>query len=630
MHDCASLRLLLAISMAATVSSVGAQVVGPRGPNNPRSESAASPSHAADERIVFDAFSAGNQGAGVQTGVGSTTQSAAQTVAAPVTAVTVYFGRAAVTRSATLALSQGVHTLRFDDLPVAAQPETLQARVGDPGRIVNVEFIETPSDALTGSPAMLALDSELESARRSLERLREDRTQILSQTKLVEQIGVRSAGDATRDAGSERLNLESLRKQLDFVQGERLRLLNADREIADRMQTQERALAALEARRAALGGGERTRRSAEVTVAMPAAGELPVTLTYLVTQAGWEAAYSVRAAGDRSGVTLEFDATLLQRSGEDWNDVALTIATAQPTMRANPPTISPVFVSVFVPPPAVPMSSVSGSAPEAPPRAKALESAPRDRADLADGGVDQDAERQRAADAIYAWSAGASVVEGGTAVSYELPRRVTVPSNADRRTRTRVATITPTATFVYTAVPLLTDAVYLRGRLVNDSPYQLVPGPVQVFVGSEFVGPTRLGTVPPKGDFTVFFGVDRSIRALRTLVAKNTTESGVFSKTRETTREYRIVIDNGSGRAIDLELFDRRPVSQDEKITVALDGPSVPLSTDPEYLRDQASQGIMRWDLSVPANSTGANAMAVTWTTKVSAARDVRLTPVPD
>ncbi|MCI1114010.1 DUF4139 domain-containing protein, partial [Stenotrophomonas maltophilia] len=93
-------------------------------------------------------------------------------------------------------------------------------------------------------------------------------------------------------------------------------------------------------------------------------------------------------------------------------------------------------------------------------------------------------------------------------------RRVTVPSNADRKTRTRVATITPTARFVYTAIPLLTDAVYLRGKLVNESAYQLVPGPAQVFMGTEYIGPTRIASVAPKGDFTVYFGIDRSIRAV--------------------------------------------------------------------------------------------------------------------
>lgn len=557
-------------------------------------------------------------------------------VDAPISAVTVYLGRAAVTRSISLQLPQGVHAVRFTNLPAAIRPETLQARVGDAARLVNVEYLATPVAEDSGSPAMLAVIQQLEEARRSLSRLNEDRALLAAQAKLIDQIGVRTAADASRDAGTDRLNIESLRRQIEFVQAERLRLLEADRVIAEKVRDLERTIESLEARRMAMGRSDRTERTAEVTIAMPQAGEVPVSLTYLVSNAGWEPAYSVRAAADRSSVTLEFDANILQRSGEDWNEVALTISTAQPTQRANPPAVSPVFVTVVVPPPPAPPAPrrAVGSA-AARGSTEAFDAAGGGGAPGAafDMGDAQSAERELAAkraDEIGAWAGSAAVIEGGTAVSYELPRRVTVPSNADRRTRTRVATITPTASFVYTAAPLLSDAVYLRSKLVNDSPYQLVPGPAQVFMGGEFIGPTRLAGVPPKGDFTAYFGVDRSIRAVRTLVSKTTSESGVFSKTRETVWNYRIVIENGSGRDIDLELFDRRPVSQDERITVTVDPISRPLSTDPEYVRDQLPHGIMRWDLRVPATSTGVSATAITWTTRLSVPASLQITSVPD
>jgi len=561
---------------------------------------------------------------------------------APITAVTVYGGRAAVTRRTTLKFEQGVFAVRFNELPAAIQSDTLQARVEAPARLVNVEYLETPIADVAGSPAMIEITAQIEAAKRARERLSEDQALLVAQRKVIDQIGVRTSTDASRDAGTDRLSIDQLRKQLEFVQSEQSRIVNAGRELAEQIRIADLKLAAIEARRQAMGQGDRVQRSAEVTIAVPNAGEIPMSLTYLVANAGWEPTYNVRATGDRSAVSVEFDANLLQQSGEDWNDVALTISTAQPTMRANPPTITPIFVTVHVPPPASP-------APPMPAPGMAMHKSVASPAPAEErgtgfglgggggggGGGDDDqrnAERLRAelADKLTSWSSGASVVEGGTAVSYELPRRVTVPSNADRKTRTRVATITPTANFVYTALPLFTDAVYLRSRMVNDSPYQLVPGPAQVFMGTEFVGPTRLGGVAPKGEFTVYFGVDRAIRATRTLVSKNTTESGVFSKSRDTTRDYRIVIDNGSARDIELELFDRRPVSQDEKITVAVDALTRPLSTDAEYVRDQLPQGIMRWDLRVPATATGTNAMTLTWTVRLSAPRDLQLTPVPD
>jgi hypothetical protein len=41
-------------------------------------------------------------------------------------------------------------------------------------------------------------------------------------------------------------------------------------------------------------------------------------------------------------------------------------------------------------------------------------------------------------------------------------------------------------------------------------------------------------------------------------------------------------------------------------------------------------QGILRWDLLVPATARGPKAATVSWTVEVSRANDVRTTPLPD
>jgi hypothetical protein len=41
-------------------------------------------------------------------------------------------------------------------------------------------------------------------------------------------------------------------------------------------------------------------------------------------------------------------------------------------------------------------------------------------------------------------------------------------------------------------------------------------------------------------------------------------------------------------------------------------------------------QGILRWDVSVPASARGPQALALAWTVEVSHPTDLRITPVPD
>jgi uncharacterized protein (TIGR02231 family) len=227
-------------------------------------------------------------------------------------------------------------------------------------------------------------------------------------------------------------------------------------------------------------------------------------------------------------------------------------------------------------------------------------------------------------------SASAAVQETGTAVSFDLPRTLTVPTDASKKQRTRIATVSPTAAFVYTAQPIVTDDVFLRGDLANSSAYQLLPGMAQIFMGGDFIGETPMPSVAPKDEFKVFFGPDRALHAKRQLVSKTTGSAGLFGGNQATTWNYRVTIDNGSGRNATVELFDRRPVSRNDKILVTTSNLSKPLSTNKAYVENLLPQGILRWDLVVPATSRGDAALPITWTVEVSRPNSMRTTPLPD
>jgi len=551
--------------------------------------------------------------------------------AARVTAVTVYPGRAAVTRSAQMDVLVGVNDVRFRALPMALDPNSLQARaIGSDAKVIGVDFIERPVTS-PADPAVAALDAELESTRRAIARLEEDLALVAEQERLVSSIGARVSGDASERVGTPQLDLKALQGQIEFIGGQRMGLLAIRRELNAKLESSRVTLKELEARRAARAGKGGVEREAVVSLAATAAGRATVELTYLVVNAGWTPTYNVRGSLDTAGggsATIEYDALIVQRSGEDWSDVAMTLSTAEPTTAANPPTIQPWFVDVVLPPPPPPApGAVHLQAPgaDAAPGGRAGE---RMAAGLLDasGGEGGDLLSK----AVERMRASAEVLSGGPAVSFLLPRSITVPTDSDRVQRARIATFDAKPDFVHVAVPLLTSSVYLRGTLVNGSPYLLLPGPASIFLGNDYIGPTALPTVAPSARVDVYFGVDRSLSARRVLVSRTTERTGLFSGGVRITSDHRIEIDNPSARPTKLELLDRIPVSRNEQITVELTGPSVPLSTDAEYLRDGRPQGILRWDLTVPAGATGAKALPVTWGVRVSHGKDVRATPLPE
>ena len=194
-----------------------------------------------------------------------------------------------------------------------------------------------------------------------------------------------------------------------------------------------------------------------------------------------------------------------------------------------------------------------------------------------------------------------------------LPRTVSIPSSKNDKQKTAIASIDTSANLYRVAVPMITDSVFIRSEVTNDSPFILLPGQASIFHGSDFVGRTLLTTVAPRETFPLDLGIDPNVIATRTLLEKKTSSTGLFGSSKETLYDYRVTVSNGHDTPLEIHLWDRIPVSQNEDIAVELKNESTPLSIDATYLSSDFPRGLLRWDLTVPANSTGDASYSLTW-----------------
>jgi uncharacterized protein (TIGR02231 family) len=205
-----------------------------------------------------------------------------------------------------------------------------------------------------------------------------------------------------------------------------------------------------------------------------------------------------------------------------------------------------------------------------------------------------------------------------------------VPSNKEDAQTTSIATIETSAEHFLIAVPMLTDRVFIRSEVTNKSGYVLLPGTASIFHGSDYVGKTSMKTISPNETFSLDLGIAPKVTSTRTLVEKTTSSTGLFGSGIQTMYDYRISISNGEDSTIDIHVYDRIPVSQNEEIEVLVKNLSSPLSTDATYVSTNQQQGILRWDLSIPANQTGDQSFTMTWQVEIARGKDVKLTPLPE
>ena len=62
-----------------------------------------------------------------------------------------------------------------------------------------------------------------------------------------------------------------------------------------------------------------------------------IRLNYLVGSVTWRPEYKLRAGKVNEDVQVDYQANLMQHSGEEWNQVNMTLSTAQPMLNASPP-----------------------------------------------------------------------------------------------------------------------------------------------------------------------------------------------------------------------------------------------------------------------------------------------------
>jgi uncharacterized protein (TIGR02231 family) len=273
---------------------------------------------------------------------------AAQSVSGPIKNVTVYFDRAVVTRVATLELNAGEHTLVFENLPFEANVASYRTFASGAAGITILGLNHRVEQHLQ-SPQEEA--AKLEKVIDELEHVEKqalaDRLEALTeQKKLVSSIANGASEEMSKQVSKGGLDVSQWDAAFRFV-GRSVRFVN------DSIRSINRALAGVDARlklkRAELANlqqspGKQT-RTVQIDLNLADSGVVNLSLEYMIGGASWKPLYDARISGDSDQVTLTYLAEVSQRTGEDWNDIALTLSTAQPQYGCGPDELIPIFLT---------------------------------------------------------------------------------------------------------------------------------------------------------------------------------------------------------------------------------------------------------------------------------------------
>lgn len=533
-------------------------------------------------------------------------------------AATVYRGQALVTRRVEADAPAGSVELVVTDLPAQIVPDSLYAGAEGKVQIRAVRF-RTRAVEQEPRPEVRDLDRQIEEAQRGV-RETQSQVELLRQKRAyLDSLEKFTAAQTSAEMAKGTMKVEAITGLTEFLFAQGGELSKASLDTAEKARGLQEKLSLLQRRRAEVTRAtSRTAREAVLFLDTPAAGKLTVRLHYLVTGASWSPTYNLRSGRDGDRVQLEYNALVQQMSGEDWEKVRLTLSTASPKMVSEAPILTPLWVTLQSGAPRAPSEGpglYGGQRAAIGSLNKALES--RGQAGRSEG-LDRDwdintwANRLQYLDLVGRRDALLAGQEVGSdsevlSVNYVLTGAISIPSRSDQQ-MIQIASLRLAGTFYYLATPMLSPFVYQHADIVNTSDVALLAGPVGAYLDGEFKGRGQIPMVAKGQRFTVGFGVDSQLRTGRELADKTDRVQG---GNRMLGFKYRLLIDNYKDQPVKVRLLDRLPDPRGADIEVTLGEMVDKLSEDKLYLRTIRKMGILRWEVDVPAKSSGAKSRSV-------------------
>ncbi|MCL2700822.1 MAG: mucoidy inhibitor MuiA family protein [Phycisphaerae bacterium] len=571
---------------------------------------------------------------------------AALASAGQIETVTVYRGQAMVTRVLSFDLKAGLSELVVTDLPQGVVGHSLVASADG---AVQVQAVRFRTRAVQDNPRkeVADLQAEIKTVAQSLRANAAQQALLKKKETLLDNLETFSADRAKDDLAKGTLNAESLIGVADYIVTQRTTLAEAAFTLTEEAAAVNEKLALLQRQLAEMvASSTRTAREAVVFLSLPQAGKATVRLSYMVDGATWSPSYNLRTDAAGKEIALEYSAIVQQVSGEDWNGVKLTLSTAQPNMAADAPLLMPLWVTLT----SDRDGNARGGGSERFLNAKsaselAVEQSAMRREIASNLAVRQSNQKDISGRISEDWAANsitnrlqildltnsrdvllgvkdAALDSDAMAVIYPIPGGISVASRQDQQ-MVRIATMKLKGDFYYLAVPVMTANVYLQADMVNTSDIALLSGPVSSYMDGQFMGTGRLPVVVKGQRFTVGFGVDSQLRARRELVDKTETVQG---GNRVMSFKYTLAMDNYKDKPVAVRVLDRLPDPKNADIRVTLGQPSVEISKDATYLATLRKNGILRWDVEVPAKASGDKAATINYDFKLEFDRNTHLT----
>lgn len=479
--------------------------------------------------------------------------------------VTVFPDRAQVNHEATVALAPGKTVLKLSGLSPYIDARSVQVKGYGEFTILSVNQQNNFLENLEDIPEVNNIRDQLEKLQNQVEdekaaiSVLQEKASFLNTNKALLLKETTTTADHVRSvmdlytSSMEQVTMNTLKKQRLIKEYEK-QITALQQQLSTRL-------------------GKQQLPSGEITIGVTAEKQVSgrMTISYVVSNAGWYPSYDVRVDDIRNPVSISYKANVFQNTGNPWKDVKLSFSNATPWVSGNIPVLTPWFLDFFNP--AQPRISVRGSQrmADAPATAEVAEFAKIDEPLVAASGP------------------GVQKQVGETSVTFDITIPYSISSDGKIQA-VEIQKISSPAEYRYVTLPKKSQLAYLTANLTNWAELSLQSGEATLYFENSFVGKSFLDANQLTDTLTMSLGTDNGILVKREK-RKDFTSKRTLGANKTETSSYLITVRNNKANAVNITVKDQLPVSSNSSIEVE------PLELSGGK-HDQQT-GYVSWDLEI-------------------------------
>ena len=498
-------------------------------------------------------------------------QAGAVDVSSKAKEVTVFTSGAQVTRTATAQVAAGQSEVRIMGLSPYIDSKSVQVKAKGSG--LTIMSVSQQKNYVEKSQT----DKEVE----ALKKQKDDISTKISIEKTNNEVADAELSfiqaNQTITGADQSLSIATLKQTNDYYR-ERIKTLKLQKiDIDKKIAELEKQKAAIEKQINELNGRKNDEATGMIVVKLNAAAATNCSfeISYVVRNASWTPAYDIRVNNVDEPVQLVYKADIRQNTKEKWDNVKLTLSTANPNVSGEAPALSSYILKER------PQMVAFGAAKRSYKPMLMAKS-------VANGAMMDDAMPME----LEEEAAAPQVVQSDNMTTKEFKIKMPYTLNSSNQSsQVEIENYKLKATFEYYCAPKLDKDAFLMANVTDWVKLNLMSGDASLFFENTFVGKTRIESTRQNDTLKLSLGRDKSILVTREAV-KDYTSTKTLSSKREVERGWKISAKNNKKTAIKLAVHDQMPVSGQSDIEVTS------LGTDGASKNETTGELVWKMDLN--------------------------------